>query len=135
MTESGLKSRVIDPEALRRAMTRAKLTQAELARRADLHPSAISHILLGESGGSFRTITRLAQVLGTKVQTITVLRDEAAKGIRMAPRGEGSLSGPKTPSAPSRTTSRRTASGATRPAANASYPPGRGRGLREENVQ
>ena len=54
-------------EALIRARTAAKLTQAEVARRLGTTPSAIARLEGGRVSPSFSTLRRYAEATGTRL--------------------------------------------------------------------
>ena len=67
---------LIDKRKLRMKRIRAGLTQSALARRADLHPSYIRLLELGERGGSPETLNTLADVFGCDITEL--MPDEVA---------------------------------------------------------
>ena len=62
-------------EALVRAWTAAKLTQAEVARRLGTTQSAIARIEGGRVSPSFSTLRRYAEATGTRLTVGLVLAD------------------------------------------------------------
>lgn len=62
MTQSSRPSEAF-PERLRTARTKRQLSQEDLARRAKLQPSAISHFETGARKPSFDNLRRLADAL------------------------------------------------------------------------
>ena len=58
---------LIDKRKLRLRRIRAGLTQPQLARLAELHPSHISLMERGDRGTSPRTLNILARVLGCDI--------------------------------------------------------------------
>jgi transcriptional regulator with XRE-family HTH domain len=65
--------RQLNPAALREIRQLAGVTQAELARRAGIHPRTMTNIELGKHGVSPQLIVKLAEGLKTPVDAITHL--------------------------------------------------------------
>ena len=57
-------------EAIRRFRKRAKLTQEELAEKAELHPVYIGELERGEESASISALMRIAKPLGVRVRDL-----------------------------------------------------------------
>lgn len=64
--------------AIRRLRTEAGLSQEELAHRADLHPTWISHLETGRRNPSWSTMERIAEALGVKLSEIAAYAEGSA---------------------------------------------------------
>ncbi|MGN6664115.1 MAG: helix-turn-helix transcriptional regulator [Solirubrobacterales bacterium] len=61
--------------ALRKIRTEAELTQAELARRTELHPSQISDYEKGKGNPRWATARRIAAALGVELRELAALAE------------------------------------------------------------
>jgi|GEM_PF-4343761 len=79
VTRRRQKPRYVNPHALLQWRVRAGFSQAELAKRAKLGQSTISHLETGRSGGTVEVLHRLAEALGRPVDDLMgdVRRDVA----------------------------------------------------------
>lgn len=64
--------------AIRRLRTEAGVTQEELSRRTDLHPTYISDIERGVRNPSFVTLVRLSSGLGVSLAELGAAFDQTA---------------------------------------------------------
>ena len=80
-------------EALVRARTTAKLTQAEVARRLGTTQSAIARLEAGQVSPSFATLRRYAEATGARLtvglEPIDAGQDAALPAIERNPGGQG----------------------------------------------
>lgn len=61
--------------AIRTLRTRAGLSQEELAHRADLHPTWVSHLESGRRNPAWSSMQRLAKALDTSVAEIAAVAE------------------------------------------------------------
>jgi transcriptional regulator with XRE-family HTH domain len=69
-------------QAVRNTRTVMKLTQEELAKKADMQLNAISRVERAEGSASLRTITRIAKTLGVPVSELILQAEALAPGIQ-----------------------------------------------------
>jgi len=65
-------ARVLNPAAVTAMCDLIGISQRELGRRAGLHPGSISNIMAGKHAVSSATQRKLADVLGVKLDAITI---------------------------------------------------------------
>ena len=70
-------ARAINPAALRTTRNLVGLSRRELARRAGVNGATITHLELGDHGGSPEMQRKLADALGVPLDAITVPVPEA----------------------------------------------------------
>ena len=65
-----LRHQKIIGEAIRRFRKRAKLSQEELAEKADLHPVYVGELERGEEAASVFALMRIAKALGIRIREL-----------------------------------------------------------------
>ena len=77
-------------DRLRRARESRSLSQAELAKMADLQPAAISHFETGQRAPSFDNLRKLSDALEVSVDYLLGRIDEEqhGRGLASAPRAQ-----------------------------------------------
>ena len=88
------------PQTLRRVRLQQFLSQAELARRAGLHPLSVLRLEAGKTRPSTRTVRALAEALGVPPGDLAT-PDEVAEADKLVPRDRpGGLSSTSADDAP-----------------------------------
>ena len=82
------------PENLRRLRHEQFLSQAELARRAKLHPLTVTRLEAGSTAPSTRTIRALATTLGVRPGELATPHEvaELRRGLAKAPQQDSDAS-------------------------------------------
>lgn len=62
-------------QAIRQLRTDRGLSQEDLAYRADVHPTWVSHLESGRNNPSWATVQRLSEALGVKLSDLAALAE------------------------------------------------------------